>query len=56
MVKVDEFKYLGSAVQNNGNCGSECRKRVQTGWRKVAGVICDRRVPVEIKGKLYKTV
>ena len=32
MVKVEEFKYLGSAVQSNGDCGSECRKRVQAGW------------------------
>ena len=35
------------------------RKRVQAGWsgrRRVAGVICDRRVPAEMKGKLYKTV
>ena len=41
-VKVDAFKYLGSTVQSNGDCGSECRKRVQagwSGWRKVAGVI-----------------
>ena len=59
VVKVDELKYLGSIVQSNGNCGSERRKRVQaewSGWRKVAGVTCDRRVPAEIKGKLHKTV
>ena len=50
---------LGSTVQSNEGCGSEYRKRVQTrwsGWRKVAGVICDRRVLAEMKGKLYKTV
>ena len=62
VVKEDEFKYFGSAVQSNGVCGSECRKRVQAGWsewRKVAGVICDRRVeylPAHRKGKLYKTL
>ncbi|KAK3534565.1 hypothetical protein QTP86_016662, partial [Hemibagrus guttatus] len=27
--KVDEFKYLGSAVQGNGECGREVKKRVQ---------------------------
>ena len=27
VVKVDEFKYLGSTVQSNRDCGSECRKR-----------------------------
>ena len=58
VVKVDDFKYLGSTVQSHGDCGSECRKRMQagwSGWRKVAGVICDRRVPAEMKGKHYKT-
>ena len=28
VIKVDEFKYLGSTVQINGDCGTECRKRV----------------------------
>ena len=30
--KVKEFKYLGSTVQCNGGCGSEVKRRVQTGW------------------------
>ena len=39
--KVEDFKYLGSTVQSNGECGKEVKKRVQagwTGWRKVSGV------------------
>ncbi|KAL1279411.1 hypothetical protein QQF64_026084 [Cirrhinus molitorella] len=57
--KVQEFKYLGSAVQSNGACGKEVKKRVQAGWngwRKVSGVLCDRKLPARIKGKVYKTV
>ena len=57
--KVDGFKYLGSTVQSNGECGREVKKRVQagwSGWRRVAGVICDRRVAARVKGKVYKTV
>ena len=57
--KVEHFKYLGSTVQSNGECGKELKKRVQvgwTGWRKLAGVMCDRRVPAKLKGKVYKTV
>ncbi|KAK3555149.1 hypothetical protein QTP86_009988 [Hemibagrus guttatus] len=49
--KVQEFKYLGSTVQSNGECGKEVKKRVQAGWngcRKVSGVLCDR--------KIYRTV
>ncbi|KAK3519634.1 hypothetical protein QTP86_002446 [Hemibagrus guttatus] len=30
--KVLEFKYLGSTVQSNGECGKEVKKRVQAGW------------------------
>ncbi|KAK3573780.1 hypothetical protein QTP86_032949 [Hemibagrus guttatus] len=51
--------YLGSTVQSNGECGKETEKRVQAvwnGWRKVSGVLCDRKISVRIKGKVYKTV
>ncbi|KAK3573107.1 hypothetical protein QTP86_013217 [Hemibagrus guttatus] len=57
--KVREFKYLGSIVQSNGECGKEVKKRVQAGWngwRKVLGVLCDRKISVRIKGKVYRTV
>ncbi|MCJ8729253.1 hypothetical protein PDJAM_G00103960 [Pangasius djambal] len=57
--KVQEFKYLGSTVQSNGECGKEVKKRVQAGWngwRKVSGVLCDRIISARIKGKVYKTV
>ena len=55
-MKVDDFKYLGSTVQSNGECGREVTKRVQAawnGWRRMSGVICDRRVPARVKGKVY---
>ena len=57
VTKVDDFKYLGSTVQSNGECGREVKKRVQAGWngwRRMSGVICDRRVPARLKGKVYK--
>ncbi|KAK3538840.1 hypothetical protein QTP86_015967 [Hemibagrus guttatus] len=57
--KVQEFKYLGSTVQSNGECGKEVKKRVQAGWngwRKVSGVLCDRKISERIKGKVYRTV
>ena len=55
-VNVEDFKYLGSTVQGNGECGRELKKRVQAGWngwRRMSGVICDRRVPARGKGKVY---
>ncbi|KAK3568271.1 hypothetical protein QTP86_002776 [Hemibagrus guttatus] len=57
--KVQEFKYLGSTVQSNGECGKEVKKQVQAGWngwRKVLGVLCDRKISARIKGKVYRTV
>ncbi|KAK3507962.1 hypothetical protein QTP70_005447 [Hemibagrus guttatus] len=57
--KVQEFKYLGSTDQSNGECGKEVKKRVQAGWngwRKVWGVLCDRKISARIKGKVYRTV
>ncbi|KAI5613981.1 hypothetical protein C0J50_3702, partial [Silurus asotus] len=58
--KVEEFRYLGSTVQSNGECVREVKKIVQAGWsgwrRVIAGVICDKRVSVRVKGKVYRTV
>ncbi|KAK3553592.1 hypothetical protein QTP70_005764 [Hemibagrus guttatus] len=59
MKKVQEFKYLGSTVQSNGECEKEVKKRVQAGWngwRKVSGVLCERKISARIKGKVYRTV
>ena len=57
--RVKEFKYLGSTVQESGSCEREVKKRAQAGWngwRKVSGVICDRRLPARVKGKVYSSV
>ena len=57
--RVKEFKYLGSMMQESGSCDREIKKRVQAGWngwRKVSGVICDRRLPARVKRKVYSSV
>ena len=54
---MEDSKFLGSTLQSNGECGREVKKRVHTGWngwRRMSGVICDRRVPARVKGKVYK--
>ena len=56
VVKVDNFKYMDLTAQNNAECGREVKKRVHAGWngwRRMSGVICDRRVPARVKGKVY---
>ena len=55
---MDEFKYLGSMVQENGKCKKEAKKRIQAGWsrwRKVSGIICDRKLSTRVKEKVYNT-
>ena len=57
--RVKAFMYLGSTVQESGRCEREVSKRVQAGWngwRRVSGVICDRRLPARVKGKVYSSV
>ena len=57
--RVKEFKYLGSTVQESGNCEGDVKKRVQAGWngwKKVSGVICDKRLPARVKEKVYSSV
>ena len=57
--RVKEFKYLGSTVQESGGYEREVKKRVQegwNGWRRVSGVICDRRLPARVKVKVYSSV
>uniref|UniRef100_A0A914WD71 Reverse transcriptase domain-containing protein n=1 Tax=Plectus sambesii TaxID=2011161 RepID=A0A914WD71_9BILA len=57
--KVTEFKYLGSILRSDGDSYPDARAHVNaawTKWRQVTGVLCDRRMPTTIKGKIYKTV
>ena len=57
--RLKECKYLGSTVQESGSCEREVKKRVQAGWngwRKVSGVIYDRRLPARVEGKVYSSV
>ena len=52
------FKYLGSTISSNGRC-EEVRRRIQAGWmnwRKVSGVLCNRKLSAKVKGKMYKSV
>ena len=57
--RVKTFKYLGSTLADDGKLDTEVNHRVQSGlrnWKKVSGVLCDRRMKVKIKGKVYKTI
>ncbi|XP_023230295.1 uncharacterized protein LOC111630434 [Centruroides sculpturatus] len=59
---VLSFKYLGSFVEMGGGLNSEMqhrKHRIQCGWmnwRKLSGVLCNKKVSYNLKGKLYKSV
>ena len=56
--KAKSSKYLGLTVSSNGRCKEEVR-RIQAGWmnwKKVPGVLCDRKLSARVKSKMYKSV
>ena len=53
--QVSSFTYLGGTVSENGSTDGELSRRVQSGanaWRKVEGVMADRRISKKLKGKV----
>ena len=55
---MNKFKYLGSHLTSDGNFDPEINHRIQAGWynwKKVSGVLCDRKISARVKGKVYKT-
>ena len=56
---VTTFKYLESMFDAEDGTTTDCKNRVRLAWnkwREVTGVICDKKVPVKLKHKIYKTV
>jgi hypothetical protein len=52
------FKYLGSVVEEQAGMENEVTLSIQCGWinwSKASGVLCDNKVPVVLKGKVYKS-
>ncbi|KAH0468953.1 hypothetical protein IEQ34_002185 [Dendrobium chrysotoxum] len=57
--KSTHFRYLGSIVQSDDEIDGDIISRIQVGWlkwRNASGLLCDRKVPLKLKGKFYKLV
>ena len=55
--QVDGFVYLGGMVTEDGHSEVEVRCRIQAGanaWRKVEGVMLDRKILKKLKGKVLR--
>jgi hypothetical protein len=57
--KKDTFRYLGSMLQKNSDIDEDVSHRIKVSWlkwRQASGVLCDPRVPLNLRGKFYRTV
>ena len=56
---VTTFKYLGSKFDSNGGAERDINNMVKLAWMKwkqLTGVLCDTKVSIKPKDKVYKTV
>lgn len=59
VTSCDQYKYLGSLMHKSGNVECNIQHRIAAAWlkwREVTGVTCDKRMPVKLKGLIYKTI
>jgi len=56
MPKVAKFKYLGSIIQQKGDIDEDINQRIKAGlikWKYASGMLCDKGMPIGLKGKVY---
>ena len=54
-----KFRYIRSIVQYEGDIEKDIQHRIKAWWVKwknATGVLCDGKMPIKLKGKLYRTV
>lgn len=59
MKTVRQCKSSDRSVKNEATdfgCTREVKKKVQEGWRRVPGAICDRKRAARVKGRFYRIV
>jgi len=57
--RVEKFKYLGSIVEERGDIDEDISHRISVRWqtwKKVSGVLCDKKIPFRLKGRVYQMV
>lgn len=57
--QIREFKYLGSVTAEGGRTEKAVRQRVKDEWRKwreMSGITLDKKIPLKLRMKIYKSV
>nr|XP_033512780.1 uncharacterized protein LOC108945535 [Nicotiana tomentosiformis] len=57
--KKGSFNYLGSVIQGDGEIDEDVAHCIGVGWMKwrlASGVLHDKKVPLELKGKFYRAM
>lgn len=57
--QVETFKYLGSIMNAKGGCEQDVKNRIKAAWQKwrdLSCVLCDPKITVRLKGKIYRTM
>ena len=51
---VNTFTYQGATLAENGDLDADMTHRIQPGWKnwkRISGILCDRRISSRVKGK-----
>ena len=54
--RMNTFKYLGATLAENGDLDTEKTQSGWKNWKRISGILCDRRISFRVKGKIYKRV
>jgi hypothetical protein len=56
--ETENFKYLGSFVQNNGGFYMDVKHMIECDWmkwREALGILYNKRIPIRLKSKFYRS-
>jgi len=57
--RVERFRYQGSIIQENGEIDVDINQWIKIGWQKwkmASGVLCDKKIPLKLKERVYRIV